>query len=82
MFSVDPEVGLIDMKNTPIPIILAAALLTVALPAQGDEETMLESGMPFPAFDLPAHDGTTMSSADLEGNPYLLFFYPKADTGG
>ena len=70
------------MKNTLIPIILAAALLTVALPAQGDEETMLESGMPFPAFDLPAHDGTTVSSADLEGNPYLLFFYPKADTGG
>ena len=82
MFSVDPEVGLIDMKNTLVPIILAAALLTVALPAQGDEETMLEPGMPFPAFDLPAHDGTTVSSADLEGNPYLLFFYPKADTGG
>jgi len=43
---------------------------------------MLEPGMPFPAFELPAHDGTTVSSADLEGTPYLLFFYPKADTGG
>ena len=43
---------------------------------------MLETGMPFPAFELPAHDETTVSSADLEGNPYLLFFYPKADTGG
>jgi len=43
---------------------------------------MLEPGMPFPAFDLPADDGTRVSSADLEGSPYLLFFYPKADTGG
>lgn len=43
---------------------------------------MLDPGMPFPAFELPAHDGTTVSSAELEGTPYLLFFYPKADTGG
>ena len=70
------------MKNTLIPITLAAALLTAALPAQGDDETMLEPGMPFPAFGLPAHDSTTVSSVDLEGNSYLLFFYPKADTGG
>jgi len=77
-----PAVALSAMKKTLIPITLAAALLTAALPAQGDDETMLKSGMPFPAFDLPAHDGTTVSSADLEGSPYLLFFYPKADTGG
>ncbi len=65
-----------------LSITLAAALLlATAIPAQGDKE-MLEPGMPFPAFELPAHDGTTVSSADLEGAPYLLFFYPKADTGG
>jgi len=69
------------MKTSLIPITLVAVLLTTALPATG-EDTMLEPGMPFPAFELPAHDGTTVSSADLEGTPYLLFFYPKADTGG
>ncbi len=69
------------MKKTLIPITIAAVLITAALPAQGDE-TMMETGMPFPAFDLPAHDGTTLSSTDLDGSPYLLFFYPKADTGG
>jgi cytochrome oxidase Cu insertion factor (SCO1/SenC/PrrC family) len=63
-------------------IALAAVLLiATAIPVQG-EETMLEPGMPFPAFELPADDGTTVSSADLEGTAYLLFFYPKADTGG
>jgi cytochrome oxidase Cu insertion factor (SCO1/SenC/PrrC family) len=71
------------MKNhTFISLMLGVALLATAAPAQGDDETMLETGMPFPAFDLPAHDGTTVSSTDLDGSPYLLFFYPKADTGG
>ena len=31
-------------------------------------------------FELEAHDGTTVRSADLTGRPFLLFFYPKADT--
>jgi len=71
------------MRFTPrFSIALAAAILVAAAaPVQGDE-AMLEPGMPFPAFKLPAHDGTTVSSADLEGTPYLLFFYPKANTGG
>ena len=65
-----------------ISIVLASTLVVAtAIPASGGNE-MLEPGMPFPAFELPAHDGTTVSNADLEGNPYLLFFYPKADTGG
>lgn len=68
------------MRPLSIPLTIAA-LLAAAFPAQGDD-TMLEPGQPFPAFELPAHDGTTVSSADLEGTPYLLFFYPKADTGG
>ena len=69
------------MQKTLLSITLASALLAAALPATGDD-TMLQPGMPFPAFELPADDGTTVSSADLEGQPYLLFFYPKADTGG
>jgi len=69
------------MKNTTTMILFAAAMLAAAIPATGDDD-MLQPGMPFPAFELPAHDGTTVSSADLEGTPYLLFFYPKANTGG
>jgi cytochrome oxidase Cu insertion factor (SCO1/SenC/PrrC family) len=69
------------MKNTTTTILFAAAMLAAAVPATGDDD-MLQPGMPFPAFELPAHDGTTVSSADLEGTPYLIFFYPKANTGG
>ncbi len=35
-----------------------------------------------PDFSLPASGGRTVSSAALKGQPYLLYFYPKADTPG
>lgn len=35
-----------------------------------------------PAFSMPASGGRTVSSAALKGKPYLLYFYPKADTPG
>ncbi len=69
------------MKKQLMTIVIGAALIAAAGTAMGDDD-MLQPGQSFPAFELPAHDGTTVSSADLEGTPYLLFFYPKADTGG
>jgi len=35
-----------------------------------------------PAFTLPASGGRTVDSAALKGKPYVLYFYPKADTPG
>ena len=35
-----------------------------------------------PDFTLPASGGHTISSTALKGQPYLLYFYPKADTPG
>jgi len=43
---------------------------------------MLREGMRFVDFELPAHDGTTVSSSQLAGRPYLIYFYPKAETPG
>ena len=43
---------------------------------------MIPVGEPFVDFELEAQDGTTVSRADLEGRPFLLFFYPKASTPG
>ncbi len=39
-------------------------------------------GSKAPAFSMPASGGRTASSAALSGKPYLLYFYPKADTSG
>lgn len=39
-------------------------------------------GDPAPAFSLPASGGRTASSDGLKGKPYVVYFYPKADTSG
>ncbi len=42
----------------------------------------LQEGAEAPDFDLPASAGRTVSAASLKGRPYVLYFYPKADTSG
>jgi peroxiredoxin Q/BCP len=39
-------------------------------------------GAKAPAFSLPASGGRTVASTGLQGRPYVLYFYPKADTSG
>ena len=42
----------------------------------------LNAGDPAPEFEMSADDGSTVSSADLAGSRYVLYFYPKDDTPG
>lgn len=42
----------------------------------------IEAGDTAPPFEMPASGGRTVRSADYAGKPYLLYFYPKADTSG
>ncbi|MCP4902028.1 MAG: peroxiredoxin [bacterium] len=60
--------------------VLSMALLAIASSAAASD--MLDAGASFPEFSLTAHDGSTISSADLAGAPYLVYYYPKADTPG
>jgi cytochrome oxidase Cu insertion factor (SCO1/SenC/PrrC family) len=68
------------MKIKSLITLSLFSMLVSAGHAEGGE--MIAVGEPFVDFELEAHDGTTVSSADLEGRPFLLFFYPKADTPG
>lgn len=43
---------------------------------------ILQPGDSAPDFRLPASQGRSVSAADLAGQPYILYFYPKADTSG
>ena len=43
---------------------------------------MIKVGDVAPAFNLPDADMTNTDSADLAGNPYVIYFYPKDDTPG
>ena len=35
-----------------------------------------------PDFEMPASGGRTVSLAGMKGRPFVLYFYPKADTPG
>ena len=42
----------------------------------------VEVGDKAPAFEMPASGGRTVSLKAMKGKPFLLYFYPKADTPG
>ena len=42
----------------------------------------VESGDAAPDFDLPGTGGRTARLSDYSGKPFILYFYPKADTPG
>jgi len=56
---------------------VAAESLDASVPSAG-----VKVGDSAPSFELAAQGGTTLSSADLAGKGYVLYFYPKDDTPG
>jgi peroxiredoxin Q/BCP len=60
-------------------ITLSLLLAGVSRVAAGP---LLAVGAPFPSWTLSDQTGTRVSSADLRGKTYLLWFYPKAMTPG
>jgi len=71
-----------DFRHPARNIVLTLAVLAAAAAVAEGGEEMIPAGEPFIDFELEAHDGSTVSRTNLEGRPFLLFFYPKADTAG
>src|ERR1700710_2433779 len=42
----------------------------------------VQEGDVAPDFEMPASGGRTVSNRPLRGKPFVLYFYPKADTPG
>ena len=42
----------------------------------------VQEGEAAPDFEMPASGGRTVGLAALRGKPFILYFYPKADTPG
>ena len=42
----------------------------------------VQEGETAPEFELPASGGRTVSRKAMQGKPFVLYFYPKADTPG
>ena len=62
-------------------ITLALLLGLLFIPALAEAE-MLNPGDRFPDWSLEDHTGQKVSSKDLAGKAYLLWYYPKASTPG
>jgi len=50
--------------------------------AAGKATPIIDVGSLAPAFTLKDQSGASVSSDDLRGKPYVLYFYPKDDTSG
>ena len=42
----------------------------------------VQEGDVVPDFEMPASGGRSVAKAAMQGKPYVLYFYPKADTPG
>jgi peroxiredoxin Q/BCP len=62
-----------------VPILTAATATCLPVAAQAK---MLAAGDQFPTWELTDQTGKEVSSSDLKGKTYLLWFYPKAMTPG
>jgi peroxiredoxin Q/BCP len=60
----------------------AAAKVAQAVASVAGKVLEPDAERPAPAFDLTNEKGEHVSSSDLAGKPYLLYFYPKDDTPG
>ena len=79
MITTVPDVTQPAMRNN---ILSTFAIVMLATSGVAQGEDMLDAGATFPTFALEAHDGTTVRTEDLEGTPFLIYYYPKADTPG
>ena len=59
-------------------LVLASLAAVVAAPPSPS----LRVGDPAPEFAAMSHTGTSVSLKDYKGQKLLLWFYPRAGTGG
>jgi peroxiredoxin Q/BCP len=62
--------------------LLVAAVALAAAAAVASPEGTLSPGDPFPAWSMIDHTGAAVTSKDLAGKRYLIWYYPKALTSG
>lgn len=71
-------------EETPAPVVDALSFNTLVGRGSSSSPTSseLSEGSKAPAFELSDQDGSPVSSRDLAGKPYVVYFYPKDDTPG
>jgi peroxiredoxin Q/BCP len=73
------------MRKIAVVVVAVLVLGFVAwrtLAPAADPAKLLKPGDPFPAWSLQDQTGAVVTSQSLAGKPYLLWYYPKAQTPG
>jgi thioredoxin-dependent peroxiredoxin len=65
-----------------MPLVRFVPFVLVLAQATALHAALLARGEMFPAWTLRDQSGASVSSRDLAGKTYLLWFYPKAQTPG
>ena len=70
--------------RTLLAVTVTLLAFAVAVPgaSAADAPGLLKIGDAFPAWSLRDHTGAVVTSQSLAGKPYLLWYYPKAQTPG
>ena len=69
-------------RNMRTLLTVLVALLGFSVASVADASPLLNVGDPFPTWSLRDQTGTVVTSQSLAGKPYLLWYYPKAQTPG
>jgi peroxiredoxin Q/BCP len=75
----------VPKKTVPkktVPKKTVAEKLALPIPAELDRSSSIVPGSKAPEFRLQDHMGRWVTSKELRGAPYVLYFYPKDDTPG
>ena len=63
-------------------VVSSGVLLALAAGAADAQKTHLRVGDPAPDFSATSHTGATVTLRDYSGQKLMLWFYPRAGTGG
>jgi peroxiredoxin Q/BCP len=74
-------ISAVDLDEFPASLSTLARR-TIPAPWWGDRTMSVQEGDVAPDFEMPASGGRTVSLAAVKGKPFILYFYPKADTPG
>jgi len=77
----DCPAAAVDRAEFPASLVGIGARIVPA-PGLGDWTMSVQEGDTAPDFEMPATGGRTVSLSALKGKPFILYFYPKADTPG
>jgi thioredoxin-dependent peroxiredoxin len=69
-------------RSALLSSLVSLLVVVLAAPNGAQAAAMLTAGDTFPTWSMPDQSGKTVSSADLAGKTYLLWYYPKAMTPG